>query len=655
MKRYLPGIKQYSWILLVCVVLSSLAGLYLAKSTPPVFLVSSTILVQTGAPGTSITTLTSSTDPTQSLAEANTYASEIPTREVMTFIFNQFPDINKHGFKADDLLNDVTAVASTTSATVAISASTTSKDNSVLLANDVADGFVLFSQQQSQDQLNAMRKNLTDQLTTYQQKQQQLEATLVKIGNTSDPNYIFTNNSLNSVNSTINTLQSQLLGLPATVRSDVTVIQYSEPQDATVASHTSLIVAATAAVGLIIGLLIMMLMIFLDDRLRSDDEVQKKLGMAYLGSVSSSRELGANPTRVSGKSLLEIGDIYAGLRLTKTIGNWQAPQGGVLLVTSAQAAEGKTTLAIALATSLASAGSAVVVVDGNLRKPGTHLAFGVGAAGGGLSSLLKSTSSLDDAVQRSKVPGVWLLSAGAQVPDPTFLLEQKLPTVLAGMRKKTDFIIIDGPSLLSSADALLLATMVDAVLLVVDVRHDKMALLKRAGELMTSLAGTPAGVVMNQVPRRKRNQFYAAASLTPAHAVVGAASPAFAQSHNGNGHEADNGQHADLYANAMPGTRNPASSPGTLGSNGTVLPLLLPVQPAQSTLAGRPGPAQMSQAPSESSPFPMNSGQVSRPVSGMGQFADFQANTIKPSPMTWAVPPSPGRIPPSPSRPGRDE
>ncbi|HVB73498.1 MAG TPA: hypothetical protein VNE38_08070, partial [Ktedonobacteraceae bacterium] len=80
MKRYLPSVKQYIWILLVCVVLSSAAGFVLAKKQPPVYQVSSTILVQTGAPGTSITTLTSTSDPTQSLAEANTYASEIPTR-----------------------------------------------------------------------------------------------------------------------------------------------------------------------------------------------------------------------------------------------------------------------------------------------------------------------------------------------------------------------------------------------------------------------------------------------------------------------------------------------------------------------------------------------------------------------------------------------
>ena len=97
--------------------------------------------------------------------------------------------------------------------------------------------------------------------------------------------------------------------------------------------------------------------------------------------------------------------------------------------------------------------------------------------------------------------------------DPTLLLGQKFPSILAQLRKKTDLIIIDGPSLLSGSDALLLATMVDGVALVVDSRHDKLKLLLRAKEMLTTLTHTRSGVILNRMPRRKNNSYFA--SVTP--------------------------------------------------------------------------------------------------------------------------------------------
>jgi capsular exopolysaccharide synthesis family protein len=641
LKRYFPSIKQYSWILLVCVVVSSLAGFALAKKLPLVYQVSTTILVQTGSPGTSATSLVSTTDPTQSLAEANTYASEIPTREVMLFIYKQYPDLAAHNFTADDLLVDITAVPSTTASTVAVTAIAGRPDNAVMLANDVADGFVMYVQQQSQKGLDTLHKNLTTELATYQAKQQQLQTTLAKIANTNDPNYIFTNNSLSSVNKLIDSIQAVLVGLPSTVRSDASVIQHAVTADATTTSKTSIIVAATAGVGLIIGLLIMLLMIFLEDRLRSEDQVKEKLGIAYLGSVTSDSGFASKPTKLSGTPLAEIGDVYAGLRLTGLkSSSWQAPRGGVLLVTSAQEAEGKTTIAAALATNFASAGGSVVVMDGNMRKPGTHIAFDMGASNVGLSSVLKSSSNVDDVVKRSNIPGVWVMPAGMPVSDPAILLEQKLPLVLNQMRNKTDMVIIDGPALLSSADALLLATMCDCVIMVVDVRHDKMALLLRAKELLGTLAKVPAGVVMNRAPKRKRNRFYATAPVV--NVAEKAETPTPVQNHYGNGHNGSNAQKSDALVTEASAVR---TSPPVMNT----IPLTPAARPASA-------PASM---PVEPPPLSQVVGGMQRPPSNPGNMTELPmppANAPQAQrPVRSSVPPSPSRIPPTPSRPDREK
>ena len=102
-------------------------------------------------------------------------------------------------------------------------------------------------------------------------------------------------------------------------------------------------------------------------------------------------------------------------------------------------------------------------------------------------------------------------------------IEQKLPGILRHLRSKTDLVIIDGPALLSGADASVLATMADGVALVVDAKHEKLPLLLRSRELLQSLTHKPAGVVMNNLVRQRNNVYYATPyPALPAYSVNGA-------------------------------------------------------------------------------------------------------------------------------------
>jgi Mrp family chromosome partitioning ATPase len=266
-------------------------------------------------------------------------------------------------------------------------------------------------------------------------------------------------------------------------------------------------------VGLLLGILIMSLLIVLDQHLRNEKEVKEKLGLAYLGSLPTSADLQKAPARLTGDLARQVADVCANLRLTGILPwAWEAPHPAVLLVTSPLAAEGKTAVAVAIASAAASSGSRVVVVDGNLQRPSTHLAFRINPVGMGLGGLLKggALEAVDDVVVRSTVPGLWLLPAGAPVEGASLLLEQRFQAVLGQLRQKADLIVIDGPSLLSGADASQLATLADGVALVVDARYARLSLLRRAKSLLVSLAHTHVGVVMNRAGKRGRNGYYAA-------------------------------------------------------------------------------------------------------------------------------------------------
>ena len=517
-RKYFLSLKQYGWIIIACTLLALLAGFAFLKKEPQVYQVSSTMYVVADAPTNTFNPTLSAND---SVGLATNYASQITSRSVMEYVYQSDAQIAQHGYGPEDLLADVITTPSITASTILITASAVNANDAVLMANDVAKGFQTYVQTQNQQQLNTLRSNLQSQMATVEKQKSATEGAITALATTTDPHYSVYNAELNDQIHTIDTIQTQLLTLPANASSNIVTIQFATTKDAVPAVKSNLILAITAGLGLLIGTLIMLLVIYMDKRLQGGEQVRDKLGIAYLGGISRSDKFANNPAQAQGVVARQIGDIGANLRLTGILPDQrQTTQGAILLITSAQSTEGKTTITHALAATMARGGSTVVVVDGNLRQPATHIAFGMKTAGPGLSGLLKATDrDVVDAysiVQRSHLPNVWLLAAGMPIDDPVLLLGRKMPEILAQLRKKVDVVIIDGPAILSGAEASVFASMVDGVAWVVDANHNKLSLLLRSKEILNSLTHTPAGIIMNGLAHRGENSYYASASSTDA-------------------------------------------------------------------------------------------------------------------------------------------
>jgi capsular exopolysaccharide synthesis family protein len=509
-RSYFLSLKQYGWIIIACTLLALLAGFVFLKKEPQVYQVSSTMYVVAGAPPTS--TFNPTLSATDSVGLASNYASQILSRSVMEYVYQSDPQIAQHGYGPEDLLANVTTTPSTTASTILITASAVNANDAVLMANDVAKGFQTYIQTQNQQQLNTLRSNLQSQMATVEKQKSATEGAITALATTTDPHYSVYNAELNDEIHTLDTIQTQLLTLPTSATSSVVTIQLAASKDAVPAIKSNLILAITAGIGLLIGTLIMLLVINQDKRLQGGEQVRDELGMAYLGGISKSKKLVENPTQLQGDVAREVADMCANLHLTGILPEQEAvSQGVVLLVTSARGTEGKTLITTALAAAMAQVGRRVIVVDGNLHQPAIHLAFNMRTTGPGLNGLLKSpnSESADVYVQRSFVANVWLLPAGEPMDNSVLLFEQKMNTVLTQLRAKVDVVIIDGPALLSGAEATILATMVDGVAVIVDAEHDKLPLLQRAKEVLSSLTDKPAGVILNRLPRRKQNSYFA--------------------------------------------------------------------------------------------------------------------------------------------------
>ena len=171
----------------------------------------------------------------------------------------------------------------------------------------------------------------------------------------------------------------------------------------------------------------------------------------------------------------------------------------VILVTSAGASEGKTVSSLNLATSFAEAGSRVLLLDGDLRRPDCHRAFGL-ENDRGLSNFLAGQADLGGVIHALDAPRLFFVPAGPAAPNPAELVgSARMRETLEELRDAYDFIILDSPPVLPVTDAVILAREADGVVLVVKGDDTPRELVRRARDLLIQANPHLLGAVVNNV------------------------------------------------------------------------------------------------------------------------------------------------------------
>jgi capsular exopolysaccharide synthesis family protein len=180
----------------------------------------------------------------------------------------------------------------------------------------------------------------------------------------------------------------------------------------------------------------------------------------------------------------------------------------VILVTSSQPNEGKSCTCLNLALTLAQRGGRVVIIDGDLRKPGVASVLGLANAKG-LSSILTGAHGLEEALQQlDALPGLWVLPGGLRPPNPADLLSSvSMKEVLAELRGRFDHVVIDSPPVLLVTDATILTPLVDGIMLVVESGVTVRGAIQRTHKILENAGGKVLGVVLNKLDAR-RNGYY---------------------------------------------------------------------------------------------------------------------------------------------------
>lgn len=261
-----------------------------------------------------------------------------------------------------------------------------------------------------------------------------------------------------------------------------------------------------AMFGIFLGLGVVFFLDYLDNTIRTPEDVEKHLGLAVIGVVPKMQVPGADALGER-----PIKEAYQSLR-TSIIFSSKNRKLKRVLVTSTSPREGKSSTVANLGRTLAAAGDRVAIIDCDLRRPKQHLHHGMEREPG-LTNYLAAPEGMDDWAEfakTSKPANLHVYTSGPLPPSPPDLLgNDRFLQMLDAMSTVYDWVLIDSPPAASLADSSLLAAIADMVVMVVSHNSTDRDHVVKTVQQLRAVDANLAGVVLNKVDMdRSHNKDY---------------------------------------------------------------------------------------------------------------------------------------------------
>lgn len=285
------------------------------------------------------------------------------------------------------------------------------------------------------------------------------------------------------------------------------VIEIATDPGRPVKPNRPLLLGLGAAVGLLLGLGVALLVDWLDDTVGGPEDVARHIGAPVLGSIIALRA-GEADRVASEQPRSPVAEAFRSIRTSLEFATPVDATGGrVLLVSSCTPEEGKTTVASNLALVFAQDGKRTLIVDADLRRPRVHAVMGVDQARG-LSNVLIGRERPEDVVLPTAHENLWVLPAGVAPPNPAELLGRPATRALFdALRASFDRIIVDTAPVGIVTDAAVLARLADTVILVIAAGRTKKRLAEHRSALLAAVGAPAAGVIVNRVTKAKHGAY----------------------------------------------------------------------------------------------------------------------------------------------------
>jgi len=275
--------------------------------------------------------------------------------------------------------------------------------------------------------------------------------------------------------------------------------------------------------SLFAGIGLAFLLDFLDDTIKSVDDISRYINLPSLALIPAARsdkprlrggQAAGGPSDTTALAMVQdvrspIAESYRHLRTSLLLSSAGTPP-RTILVTSSQPSEGKTTTAINTAFILAQTGVEVLIIDCDLRRPRLHAHFNMPNARGLTNALSGDAGEIDNLIQTcEQAPNLKVLTSGPMPPNPAELLgSEEMRKLLRTLSEKFIHVIVDSPPAISFTDASILSTFVDGVILVVHGGRSSRAVVRRAKQQLLDIGANIFGVVLNNVKMESKSNYY---------------------------------------------------------------------------------------------------------------------------------------------------
>jgi capsular exopolysaccharide synthesis family protein len=284
-------------------------------------------------------------------------------------------------------------------------------------------------------------------------------------------------------------------------------------------------------VGLVGGIGLALFREYLDNTVKSPDDIESLVGLPSLAVVPAQPSSNGHHSKwpqlkhktathsVSGPRVetlshtqpkSQISEAFRALRTSLLLSQADHPP-QVILVTSALPREGKTTAAVNLAVTLAQLGDRTLLLDSDMRKPGIRRALNLLSGNEkGLSSYLAGVTNLDEiVVPHPVISNLETITTGPVPPSPADLLSsRRMREAISELRLRFKFIVIDSPPVMAATDAVIVSSLTDGVLLVARSGETPKEAFTRTRDLLGAVKCRILGVVLNAVDSSAPDYYY---------------------------------------------------------------------------------------------------------------------------------------------------
>lgn len=380
-----------------------------------------------------------------------------------------------------------------------------------LIANTIAEVFIanvkallenpyttrLTAMQAQMDDLSVQIEQLQSEIEALTTNKGQIETELVRLGT-----------QLADQRNEQQTLQKDNRELALVAADAAQVVSITEPAQVPEQSSASpgmILIFIAAAAGGALAFGFAFVVEFFNDTIRATEDVNQALGLPLIGTIGRfSKEQTAKSLVVS-PELTPDAEMFRVAAANLRFAGLDKPL-RTILVTSPNSQDGKSVVAANLAAALALNELCVAVVDADLRRPNLHKIFGLEQGQGLTDALLEK--SLDGKLKRVETANVLVLTSGDTPTNPHEIIgSSSLRDLLEELKKLTDMVVIDTPPVLPVADAALLASYVDGVLIVARANHTTKRAALETVDGLRKVGARILGVVLNASPRSQTGYY----------------------------------------------------------------------------------------------------------------------------------------------------